>query len=86
MADSIAVPETRPELVICLCVAAGMDTRLVADALSEALLAVNYKPVSLRLSTLMAQIPGLELLTKISEEDFRALEYRSARPPRSDRR
>jgi cytidine deaminase len=71
MADSIAVAETRPELVICLCVAAGTDTRLVADALSEALLAVNYKPVSLRLSTLMAQIPGLELLTKISEEDFR---------------
>ena len=71
MADSVGPPETRPELVICLCVAAGTDTRLVSEALSEALLAVNYKPILLRLSTLMAQIPGLEFLTGIREEDFR---------------
>lgn len=62
---------TRPELVLCLCVAAGTDTRLVTDAFSEALLAVNYKPVPLRLSQLMAQIPGLEFLTEIREEDAR---------------
>jgi deoxycytidylate deaminase len=71
MADSVIVPKTRPELVICLCVAAGTDTRLVTDAFSEALLAVKYQPVPLRLSSLMAQIPGLEFLTKISEEDYR---------------
>src|ERR1700682_2844362 len=71
MADSVVVPETRPELVICLCVAAGTDTRVVTDAFSEALLAVNYKPVPLRLSQLMAQIPGLQFLTEIGQEDFR---------------
>jgi deoxycytidylate deaminase len=71
MADSVAVPETRPELVVCLCVAAGTDTRIVTDAFSEALLAVNYKPVPLRLSKLMAQIPGLQFLSEISQEDLR---------------
>lgn len=71
MPDSVEVPETRPELVICLCVAAGTDTRLVSDAFSEALLAVNYKPISVRLSGLMSQVPGLEFLTDISEEDVR---------------
>lgn len=71
MADSVVVPKTRPELVICLCVAAGTDTRLVTDALSEALLGVNYKPMPLRLSRLMAEVPGLEFLTGIVEEDVR---------------
>ncbi|WP_256809427.1 hypothetical protein [Bradyrhizobium sp. Bra64] len=61
----------RPELVLCLCVAAGTDTRLVTDAFSEALLAVNYKPTPLRLSQLMGQIPGLEFLAGIKEEDTR---------------
>lgn len=63
--------QSQPELVLCLCVAAGTDTRLVTDAFSEALLAVNYKPIPLRLSQLMAQIPGLEFLTEIHEEDVR---------------
>jgi deoxycytidylate deaminase len=71
MADSIEAPKTRPELVIGLCVAAGTDTSLVADAFSEALLAVKYKPIYLRLSALMAQIPGLESLTGVVEEDQR---------------
>jgi deoxycytidylate deaminase len=67
MVDSLA----RPELVICLCVAAGTDTLLVTEAFSDALRAVEYKPVPLRLSSLMAQIPGLKFLTEIGEEDLR---------------
>ncbi len=34
-------------------------------------LPVNYKPVPLRVSRLMGEIPGLQFLTKIGEEDIR---------------
>jgi deoxycytidylate deaminase len=71
MTDSVVVPKTRPELVICLCAAAGTDTGLVTDAFTEALRAVSYKPEPLRLSTLMAQIPGLQSLSVIGQEDIR---------------
>lgn len=71
MIDSVQVPRTCPELVICLCVAAGTDTRIVTDVFSEALLAVSYQPKPIRLSALMAEIPGLEFLSQIKEEDVR---------------
>jgi hypothetical protein len=71
MIDTVQVPRTRPELVICLCVAAGTDTRIVTDVISEALLAVSYRPKPIRLSALMAEIPGIEFLRQIKEEDVR---------------
>jgi hypothetical protein len=46
-----------PELVICLCAAVGTDTTVVSEALASELLAVGYKPVPVRLSALMGQIP-----------------------------
>lgn len=78
---TVAAGEDRgahPELVLCLCVAAGTDTRLVTDAFSEALLAVNYKPMPLRLSQLMGQVPGLEFLSGVREEDIRIRRSMSA--------
>lgn len=54
-----------PELVLCLCAAVGTDTTIVSEALASELLAVGYTPIPVRLSALMAQIPGLEYLSEI---------------------
>jgi hypothetical protein len=67
-----------PELVICLCAAVGTDTTVVSEALASELLAVGYKPVPVRLSALMGQIPGLEYLTEIRAEDDRIRESMTA--------
>jgi deoxycytidylate deaminase len=69
------VPGTAfPELVICLCAAAGTDTGQVSEAFSAELRSVGYTPKVVRLSALMPQIPGLELLADIREEDVRIRE------------
>jgi cytidine deaminase len=68
---AIEPASTYPELVICLCAAVGTDTREVADAFSAELLSVGYTPVVIRISSLMIQIPGLEFLADIKEEDRR---------------
>jgi len=60
-----------PELVLCLCAAVGSDTSVVSEALASELRAVGYKPVVIRLSALMAQIPGLGHLSKLKYEDQR---------------
>jgi deoxycytidylate deaminase len=60
-----------PELILCLCAAVGTDTREVTAAFSSELEEVGYKPVPLRLSQLMPQIPGLEFLADLTEEDQR---------------
>ena len=60
-----------PELVFCLCAALGTDTGVVSDALASELSGVGYTPVPIRLSALMAQIPGLERLSGLREEDDR---------------
>ena len=60
-----------PELVFCLCAAVGTDTGVVSDALASELSGVGYTPVPIRLSALMAQIPGLERLSGLREEDDR---------------
>lgn len=62
---------TFPELVLCLCAAAGTDTGEVADAFSNELRSVGYTPKVIRVSALMSQIPGLEYLASITEEDER---------------
>lgn len=67
-----------PELVICLCAAVGTDTTVVSEALASELLAVGYKPIPVRLSALMAQIPGLEYLAEIRAEDDRIRESMTA--------
>ena len=63
-----------PELVIYLCAAVETDTTVVSEALASELLAVGYKPVPVRLSALMGQIPGLEYLAEIRAEDDRIRE------------
>jgi hypothetical protein len=67
-----------PELVLCLCAAVGTDTAVVSEALASELLAVGYVPIPVRLSALMAQIPGLEYLSEIRGEDDRIRESMSA--------
>jgi cytidine deaminase len=69
---SVASNETYfPELILCLCAAVGTDTRTVTDAFASELLAVGYTPVPIRLSSLMHEIPGLEFLANLKEEDER---------------
>jgi len=58
-----------PELVFCISAAAGTDSRSVSDALAAELAGVDYIPVPIKLSTLMAQIPGLEHLSELTAED-----------------
>jgi hypothetical protein len=67
-----------PELVLCLCAAVGTDTNVVSDALASELRSVGYKPVPIRLSALMAQIPGLEYLSELRAEDERISESMKA--------
>jgi deoxycytidylate deaminase len=67
-----------PELVLCLCAAVGTDTTVVSEALASELLAVGYTPILVRLSALMAQIPGLEYLSEIKGEDDRIRESMKA--------
>ncbi len=67
-----------PELILCLCAAVGTDTTIVSEALASELLAVGYTPILVRLSALMAQIPGLEHLSEIKGEDDRIRESMSA--------
>lgn len=60
-----------PELVLCLCAAAGTDTGEISDAFAAELRSVGYTPDLIRLSSLMAQIPGLEFLADVKAEDER---------------
>jgi len=60
-----------PELVLCLCAAVGTDTSVVSDALESELRSVGYEPAAIRLSSLMAQIPGLEYLSELKAENER---------------
>jgi cytidine deaminase len=70
-AGPIATKSYYPELILCLGAAVGTDTRIVSDAFDAELRTVGYTPVHIRLSSLMAQIPGLEFLADIKEEDER---------------
>jgi deoxycytidylate deaminase len=67
-----------PEIVMCLSAAVGTDTTIVSDAISSELRIVGYQPVLIRLSSLMAQIPGLEYLSEIRAEDERIRESMKA--------
>lgn len=60
-----------PELILCLCAAVGTDTKEITEAFAFEFQAVGYTPVPIRLSQLMPQIPGLEFLAEITEEDQR---------------
>jgi hypothetical protein len=60
-----------PELILCLCAAVGTDTKEITAAFSSELEEVGYTPVPIRLSQLMPQIPGLEFLAELTEEDQR---------------
>lgn len=68
----------RPELILCICAAAGTDTRTVSDVLASELRSVGYEPVPIRLSSLMAQLPGLEYLSSLEAEDERIKESMNA--------
>lgn len=61
----------RPELIFCLCAASGTDTNAVVAALSTELRDVGYNPHVIRLSALMREIPGCEILKSIKFEDLR---------------
>ena len=67
-----------PELVVCLSAAVGTDTSVVSDALASELQTVGYEPILIRLSLLMAQIPGLEFLSDVKAEDERIRESMKA--------
>jgi hypothetical protein len=70
--DEVGGRETvYPELLICLAAAVGTDTGEVTEALSAELRSVGYEPVPIRLSQLMSELPGLEFLKDIKEEDQR---------------
>uniref|UniRef100_UPI0035581F52 anti-phage dCTP deaminase n=1 Tax=Salinarimonas chemoclinalis TaxID=3241599 RepID=UPI0035581F52 len=64
----------RPELIFCLCAASGTNTQDVVDALSTELKAVGYEAVNVRLSSLMAELPGNEALQSLKFEDERIRE------------
>jgi deoxycytidylate deaminase len=61
-----------------LCAAAGTDTTAVYDALASELLSVGYIPILVRLSALMAELPSLEYLVDLREEDKRISESQKA--------
>jgi deoxycytidylate deaminase len=67
-----------PELVLCLCAAVGTDTNVVSDAFAAELQSVGYTPFPIRLSTLMAGLPGLEYLSDLRAEDERIRESMTA--------
>jgi deoxycytidylate deaminase len=72
-AGDVAKP-IRPELFFCLSAASGTDTHTVTEALSTELRSVGYTPVPIRLSSLMATLPGLEYLADIEPDDERIRE------------
>jgi hypothetical protein len=72
--ESSATAAYRPELVLCLCAAVGTDTSVVSEALASELQTVGYTRVPIRLSSLMAQLPGLEYLSGLKAEDDRIRE------------
>jgi deoxycytidylate deaminase len=82
--ETVSAPEAQatasyyPELVLCLCAAVGTDTSVVSDALASELRSVGYEPVPIRLSSLMAEIPGLEYLSDLKAEDERIRESMKA--------
>src|SRR5260370_41992336 len=55
--SAVAPDRYYPELVTSLCAAAGTDTTAVYDALASELRSVDYQPVLIRLSALMAELP-----------------------------
>jgi hypothetical protein len=61
-----------------LCAAVGTDTTAVYDALASELRSVGYTPVLVRLSELMTQLPGLEYLLNLHDEDRRISESQRA--------
>ena len=63
-----------PEIVMCLSAAVGTDTSVVSEAIASELRIVGYIPIAIRLSSLMAQIPGLEYLSELKAEDERISE------------
>jgi deoxycytidylate deaminase len=67
-----------PEIVMCLSAAVGTDTSIVSEAIASELRIVGYEPVLIRLSSLMAQIPGLEYLSELKAEDERISESMKA--------
>lgn len=67
-----------PEIVMCLSAAVGTDTTVVSEAIASELRIVGYEPVPIRLSALMAQIPGLEYLSELKAEDERISESMKA--------
>lgn len=67
-----------PELVLCICAAVGTDTSAVSEALASEMRSVNYEPIPIRLSSLMAQVPGLEYLSSLTAEDERISESMNA--------
>jgi cytidine deaminase len=67
-----------PELLICLCAAAGTDTAAIYDAIASELRDVGYTPVRVRLSALMGELPGLEYLRDLHAEDDRVRESQKA--------
>lgn len=76
---SVAAPQRNfPEIVISVCAAVGTDTTAVCDALASALRSVGYTPVPIRLSALMAELPGLAHLPGLQEEDRRIRESQKA--------
>ena len=75
---AVAPDRYYPELVMSLCAAAGTDTTAVYDALASELRSVGYTPVLIRLSALMAELPGLEYLLGLQEEDKRIRESQRA--------
>jgi deoxycytidylate deaminase len=75
---TVALDRYYPELVISLCAAAGTDTVPVYDALASELRSVGYKPILVRLSVLMGELPGLEYLRDLQEEDKRISESQRA--------
>jgi hypothetical protein len=77
-AGAVAPDHYYPELVMSLCAAAGTDTTAIYDALASELRSVGYTPVLIRLSALMAELPGLEYLLGLQEEDKRIRESQRA--------
>jgi deoxycytidylate deaminase len=67
-----------PEIVMCLSAAVGTDTTVVSEAIASEVGIVGYKAVPIRLSALMAQIPGLEYLSDLKAEDERISESMKA--------
>lgn len=70
--------DPRPELIIGLVGAVGLDLDFLTAALHEALREVKYETVPLRLSGLLSTLPKWRHLTAIEHEDDRISGYQQA--------